>query len=95
MTAPVALAEVARREAKGHGRGSSGKGNGGQEARGGGSKATLEPGRELGPGHWDGEERDCGAGGGDRVGEDQGGRKKVTQSPWTWIRGRVAEAFVM
>lgn len=55
MTAPMGLAEVVPREAKGHGRGSNGKGNGGQEAWGRGSKVTSEPGRELGPGHWDGE----------------------------------------
>lgn len=35
------------------------------------------------------------AAGGERDGEDQEGRKKVTQSLWTWIRGRIAEAFVM
>lgn len=80
MTALMGPAEVVPREAKGYGRDSSGKGNGGQEARGRGSKATSEPGREVGPGCRDGEERDCGAAGGERVGEDQEGRKEVTES---------------
>ena len=40
---------------------------------------SESPGRELGPGHWDGEERDCGAAGGEGFGEDQEGRKKVTE----------------
>lgn len=59
------------------------------------SKVMPEPDRELDPGHRHGEEKDYEASGGERDGEDQEGRKKVTQSLWTWIRGRIAETFVM
>lgn len=41
MTAPMGLAEVVPREAKGHGKDSSGKGHGGQEAWHRGSKVCL------------------------------------------------------
>lgn len=44
-------ASGAGRETKEHSRDSSGKGNGGQEAWGRGSKVTSEPDRELDPGH--------------------------------------------
>lgn len=80
MMAPMGLAEVVHRETKEHSRDSSGKANGGQEACSRGSKVTSEPDREMDPGHQHREEKDYEAAGGERVGEDQVGRKKVTQS---------------
>lgn len=95
MMVPMGLAEMVPRETKGHSRNSSGKGNSGKEAWGRGSTVTSGPDRELDPGHWHGEEKDYEAAGGEGVGEDQEGRKKVTQSLWTWIRGKISKAFVM
>lgn len=94
MTAPTGLAELVLREIKEHRRDSSGKGNGGQEAWGRGSKVTSEAeGWTLATDME--KKKDYEAAGGERVGEDQEGRNKVTQSLWTWIRGRIAGAFVM
>lgn len=65
------------------------KSTGGQEAWGRGNRVMSEP------ENWTLATDSYEAAGGERDGEDQEGRKKVTQSLWTWIRGRIAEAFVM